>query len=83
MYKYTYSCMYYSYNYMYQYKNNGMNLNIIIQACVNTHIIVSILLYKYPYNSTFPCNKCNYVLSDKSSLRLVVNGKSSKSLSAF
>ena len=53
MYKYTYSCMYYSYKYMYQYP------------------------YKRMYN-------CNYVFSsDKSGLRLVVNKKSSRKLSAF
>ena len=60
MYKYTYSCIYYSYNYMYQYS----------YKCVYTNVNTPI--------------KCNYALSsDKSTLRLVVNKQSSKTLSAL
>ena len=56
MYKYTYSCMFYSYFSMYD-------------PNIDNH--------KYSY-------KCNYVLSsDKSPLLLVVNKKSSKTLSAL
>ena len=36
--------------------------------------------YNYMYQYSY---KCNYVFSDKSTLRLVVNKKSSKTLSAF
>ena len=44
---------------------------------INTHINVCIHKYKYKYI-------CNYVLSsDRSPLRLVVNKKSSKTLSAL
>ena len=35
------------------------------------------------YTNINTCIKCNYVFSDKSSLRLVVNKKSPKTLSAF
>ena len=41
---------------------------------MNTHNLVSILLY------VLVCYKCNYVLSSKSPLRLVVNKNSSKTL---
>ena len=75
MYNYTYKCKYYSYNYMYQYPYFSMyDPNI---KFINTRTNVCIHKYNYPY-------KCNYVLfSDKSPLRLVVNKKSSKILSAF
>ena len=59
MYKFTYSCMYYTDTYMYQYSYKCVHTN------KNTRI------------------KCNYVFSDKSPLLLVVNKKSSKTLSAL
>ena len=48
-------------------------------------------LYNYLYQYSYKCVytnintriKCNYVFSDKSPLRLVVNKKSSKTLSAL
>ena len=42
-------------------------------------------MYQYPYNCMYPCvlNVIIFFSSDKSPLRLVVNKKSSKTLSAF
>ena len=55
---------------MYKYPFFMYKLNL------NTRIIVCIHKYNYSYN-------CNYVLSSKSGLRLVVNKKSCNILSAF
>ena len=56
---------------MYQYPFFSMyDPNVII------HLNVCIHKYKYSY-------KCKYVLSSKSPLRLVVNRKSSRTLSAL
>ena len=47
----------------------------------------NISTHKYSYKCMYAqykySNKCNYLLSDKSPLRRVVNKKSSKTLSAF
>ena len=56
---------------MYQYPYFSM-----YDPNLNTHRNVYIHKYKYSY-------KCNYVLSSKSPLRLVVNRKSSRTLSAL
>ena len=67
--------MYYSYNDMYQY--SYVLCMTQIQRFINTHINVCIHKQNYSY-------KGNYVFfSDKSPLLLVVNKKSSETLSAF